>query len=237
MYFPDTNLNVAPLQIGDVEILHTDPDFRIVIERKSERDLGASLRDGRYREQKARMLATVPAHHCIYLVENPNKPTWDDGACTSCSLSAYSGAIIHTMFRDGIHVAITDGLEDTAAWIATIYGKCRNNPDKFVFQPRDASYLSCAKIKTKKCDNLDPQTCYLLQLAQIPGISTRLAQEIANIYPSWRSLIRALDNELETGGETGCVRMLSHIPLIGSKKAHVILDYLRQSADDNDKCP
>lgn len=234
----DVEFKVVPLEIGDVEIRHTDPDFRIIIERKSEKDLGASLRDGRYHEQKARILSTVPARHCIYLIENDHRPTWGEGASTACSTAAYQGAIIHTMFRDGIHVAITESIHDTADWVVAIYGKCKANPSKFVAEAGhvDTSYVACAKIKTKKLDNVDRQTCFLLQLGQIPGVSSKLAQAIAEVYPSWRKLFAAMDVAHSQGGERGVIELLSRIPLIGPKKAQVILDYLRDTMEEDEEC-
>lgn len=235
----DIEFVVAPLEIGDVEILHTDPDFRVVIERKTERDLGASLKDGRYHEQKARILATIPSQHCMYIIENPHS-VWEQNMYAACSASAYAGAIIHTMFRDGMHVVITKNTEETCRWIETIFQKCKDNPHKFMINSHTgengvgASYISCAKIKTKKLDNVDPVTCFLLQLGQIPGISSKLAQSIAEVYPNWRALICAIDNAYESGGTKNVVSMLSKIPLIGAKKAEVIFEYLRNSSCDDD---
>jgi crossover junction endonuclease MUS81 len=226
---PDIPFEVVPLEVGDVEVRHTDPEVRIIIERKTERDLSASLRDGRYHEQKARMLSTVAPHQCLYLIENPHIPTWSPNRNAACKPSSYAGAILHTMFRDGIHVAITHGLSDTTDWIATIYKKCSDNPHKMMGGERDASaaYVDCARIKTKKIENVDPATCYLLQLGQIPGISTKLAKSIADVYPTLRSLLRALETTHDSHGEKGCVEQLSKIPLIGAKKARVLLEYLR----------
>lgn len=236
----DIEFKVAPLEIGDVEILHTEPDVRIVIERKTERDLGASLKDGRYHEQKARILATIPAQHCIYIIENPH-PIWNQHIYAACSASAYAGAIIHTMFRDGMHVVITKNTEETCRWIETIFQKCKDNPTKFVINNNQnaengggTSYISCAKIKTKKLDNVNPATCFLLQLGQIPGVSSKLAQSIAEVYPCWRDLIRAIDNAFESGGPKEVVSLLSKIPFIGAKKAEVIFEYLRNSSCDDD---
>lgn len=220
-------LCVEPLDIGDVQIQNADSNLRIVIERKTERDLGASIRDGRYHEQKARILASVPAQHCIYMIENSHKPTWAQNPSAACSAAAYSGAILHTMFRDGIHVAITTGVEDTADWIATIALKCHDNASKFMPRQREGDYMSCTRIKTKKAENVDPRTCFLLQLGQIPGISRKLAMEIAQRYPSWRALLQAIDE----AGDTGGVKMLSQIPLIGAKKAAVILEYIKGTAE------
>jgi ERCC4-type nuclease len=236
---PTAELVVAPLDVADVQIVHHDPDFRLLIERKSERDLGASLKDGRYREQKARMLATVPPHHCLYLIENAHRPTWGAVACSACSDSAYAGAILHTMFRDGMHVVITEGIADTAAWIVALYGKCVQNPDKFAMgegaraagTDGSATYLAHAKIKTKKMDNVCPRTCFRMMLGQIPGVSERLGRAIADVYPNWRALVRLMDEH----EENECVRALCKIPLIGPKKARTILEYIRNSCEDTSK--
>lgn len=234
----DHLVQVCPLDIGDVEICNTDPDYRIIFERKCEKDLGASLKDGRYQEQKARILATVPPHHCMYLIENAHIPTWGPGCSTACSPSAYTGVVVNSMFRDGIHVAITRDTSDTADWICAIFDKCMQDPSKYATSaaPRDISYLNCVKIKTKKLENIDVKTCFLMQLAQIPGLSAKLATAVAEQYTSWRKLIHAMDAAFEKGGEEEAVAMLSTISLIGSKKARRIVDYLKDYDGNHDKC-
>lgn len=230
-------IRVVPLEVGDAEVRHTDPDIRIIIERKTEKDLGASLKDGRYHEQKARMMSTLRPQHCIYLVENPYKPTFGARAASACSLSAYQGAVIHTMFRDGIHVVITRDTSDTADWIATIFEKCRANPSKFLpLDVPETPYIACSKIKTRRLENVDRSTCYLLQLGQLPGVSHKLAQAIASAYPSWRRLLAALDAARGSGGEKAEIGLLSGIPLIGPKKAKTIVEYLKETVEEQQEC-
>jgi ERCC4-type nuclease len=217
---PPEALSVEPLEIGDIQIQHDQ--FRIVVERKTEKDLAASIKDGRYREQKARLLASNVAHHNMYIIENPNLIE-----CHACSQSTYWGALVYTMLRDGIHVIVVRNLHDTAEWITQLYAKCATHPEKVggASQSNESSYIEHVKIKSRKIENVDRATCYLLQWGQVPGISMKIAQEIAQRYPSWCAFFRAF-NECDT--DQARIRMLCQIPLVGEKKAAAIVAYLKE---------
>lgn len=218
---PEIEVTTAALDIGDVEIAVEEHAIRLIFERKSEKDLAASIKDGRYREQKLRMINTTYKHHCTYIIENPNH--WESHACPPAS---YTGAIFNTMYRDGIHVVIVPNTHGTAEWIARVAQKCKENPAKFVAtNSAECEYLSMCKVKSKKQDNIDVKTCYQLQLCQIPGISAKLASSIADVYPSWRALYTALDAKENADAK---VRLLSQIPLIGAKKAKTFLEFIQE---------
>jgi ribosomal protein S13 len=98
------------------------------------------------------------------------------------------------------------------------------HPEKIQFTQKETteeSYLSSIKVKTKKIENITPIICYSLQLAQIPGISTKLAQDIIKMYPTLIRLITVLQ-------EKG-VKALSEVPGIGKKKSEMIISYLLNS--------
>lgn len=219
---PDIDVSTAPLDIGDAEIVIEDPQVRLIFERKTEKDLAASIKDGRYREQKMRMLHTTHKHHCTYIIENDNH--WATHACPSAS---YTGAIFNTMYRDGIHVVIVPNTRATAQWIAKVAEKCKENPTKFVAtNSADCDYLAMRKVKTKKQENIDVKTCFQLQLCQVPGISSKLATSIAEVYPSWRALFTALDTHSSLDAK---IKMLIQIPLIGDKKAKGFLEFIQEN--------
>jgi ERCC4-type nuclease len=203
------NVVVEPLEVGDVIIEHAS--FKLIFERKTYADLFSSISDGRYREQKQRMLATAPPWNCSYILEG--SPPEDD--------QIYTGAVVHTMFRDRMHVLWSRNTEDTSRIIKMIAGKCTANPAYFT--TGDASqqnYIACVKAKTKKISNIDKDTCYLLQICQVPGISHKIASEIAKIYPNMQSLLECGSNKDER------VAALCRIPMVGSKKARTIVEYL-----------
>ena len=55
------------LDIGDIHIKYND--ILYIFERKTVRDLVSSIHDGRYREQKARMLSIYDKYQLSYIIE------------------------------------------------------------------------------------------------------------------------------------------------------------------------
>lgn len=217
--YPDTPIISKPLEIGDILIAHDEGGIALIFERKTERDLDASIKDGRYREQKVRLLHSHPSTHCTYIIENPSK--WVPQAM---STSVYQGAIIHTMYRDGMHIVYTKNIEETADWIHAVSEKVREKPEKFGGNG-SANYIDHVKIKRRKIENVDRNTCYLLQWAQIPGISSKLAQQIVSVYPSWSHFYREM---MTLGNDQERVHTIAKISGIGPKKAQHIWEYLRE---------
>jgi crossover junction endonuclease MUS81 len=203
---------IENLEIGDIIIESDEPKFSLIFERKTYADLLSSIKDGRYKEQKLRMLSNNPAHHCNYILEG--KPIQD---------SIVDSMIYHTMYRDMIHIIQTNSIGHTADIIKKIYDKCVKNPEKFVATNLEKEYVANVKIKSKKCDNIDKATCFILQLCQIPGISHTIAKEIVKKYSSWTELLSLINNESD---ETKKLEILSSINMIGAKKAKKIIEYI-----------
>lgn len=200
------------LEIGDIIIESDSPAFSLIFERKTYADLSASIKDGRYREQKIRLLNTCSPHNCTYIIEGTSADR------NRIDESMLNGAVYHTMYRDRMHVLFTDSPAATANLIIKIYEKCVKNPEKFVNSQTD-DYVSQLKVKSRKIHNIDKRTCYILQLCQIPGISHIIAKEIAEKFKTWKELIAAIE------GDDGAA-CLTSIPMIGGKKAQNIIEYL-----------
>ena len=201
------------LQIGDIEIVFGQN--KLIFERKTQNDLLSSIKDGRYKEQKTRMLSTYEPHKCCYIIEKTGATPGATPGVTN--KYAIDSAMIHTMYRDKIHVLETNGVLETAELIIKIATRCQKNPDKFQSGSSETSqYIDCMKIKTKKSDNIDKTTCYLLQLCQIPGISKTIANEIVKIYPTMKDFY---NSEIT-------LEKLRTVPMIGEKKAKIILEYM-----------
>lgn len=223
----------------------TDPtafSVELVFERKTFADLVASIKDGRYREQKARLLSHYAPKNICYVLEG--MPSLDDSSATFFGIraSAITSAIVHTMYRDGMHFYFTKNVQGTAKWLALVCAKVAAHPDKFQRAKAGtvgaaglageagearadgaSSYVEHVKAKACKISNIDPRTCYTLQLCQIPLISQKIALAIVDRYPTLRSLMEALDR-----AETDANRraLLRDIPLLGAKKAENILKFL-----------
>jgi len=218
------------LELGDVVV--QNGDVKLVFERKSFADLAASLKDGRYKEQKVRLLAHTEPRKITYLIEGmPNatglKP---DQTYHGLSSNTITSMLIHTMFRDGIHVVFTKDEVESAKWIALIAKKLAAHPEKFGGGEASAvgsavAYVMSVKAKSCKKENIDMKTCYILQLCQIPSISQKIASHIADRFASMDALIGALKACVD---DKARFIMLRDIPLVGGKKALTIVKYILQ---------
>ena len=121
------------LQIGDIVIsssLH--PDKTLIIERKCMTDMIASIKDGRYKEQKVRLLAEAannPNTKICYLIEGnmqdlrfPNEKT------------VFYGSIVSSIFRDEIPLIRTGNLNETLDIIIRIHERMTKDITDF-FKP------------------------------------------------------------------------------------------------------
>jgi crossover junction endonuclease MUS81 len=183
------------LDLGDIEIKYTDSEGNqklfLLIERKTMCDLISSVNDGRYREQKKRLLeSNIEREKIMYLLEGHI----DD---IPGQMKTLFGMIINTMFRDKLQIIRFEGIEETIYFIKRIVEKLKNNDGTILntnsintkAENNNLEYLSTIKLKKK--DNLTTSNCSLLQLAQIPGMSLQNAQVIIDKYKSIANLIKS----------------------------------------------
>ena len=131
------------------------------------------------------------------------------------------------MYRDNINVLFTKNVKETVTLILLISTKMVDKPENFKAQSskdnkeqkEPIEYIDVCKIKSKKISNIDKDTCYLLQLSQIPTISKQLAKNIKEVYPNLKSLLAILEDEKK-------VEILMKISGIGLNKANKIVEYL-----------
>ena len=242
----DGAFEIAPLDLGDAHI--TYGEHRWVFERKTLSDLHASLQDGRYTEQKARLLSHVLPSCVTYVLEGvPSVAAWCGPTAESVqatpsaykktsrapSKAALQGVVLHTMYRDGMHVIQTQNIQETAMVLAAFLAKVRKRPEGVVPSARlrnagapngdpDPSYLSVCRLKAKPIHNVDPPTCWRMMLGQVPGISAKLAEALAARWATMPAFANAM-NALGTSQER--VAALRQVPLMGPKKAEVLLTY------------
>jgi len=207
------------LDIGDIHLSfsHNDNNYLYIYERKTNSDLIASIKDGRYKEQKLRLMASG-ANSINYIIEGDMITSLKN----KNNQKITTGAYIHSIYRDKINVIFTTDLEDTSTFLLLMASKIIDKPDNFICSSdvNSHNYIDYCKIKTEKNKNIDKNTCYLLQLSQIPSISKEIAKNISNQYPSLVSLISALN---ETEDKIG---LLMKIDKIGKTKAATIIEYL-----------
>jgi ERCC4-type nuclease len=208
---PTVTMTVKALDMGDILVNNT-----WVFERKTLADLSASIKDGRYREQKARLLAHFPKHCITVIVEGmPAISRWLD-------VPMLQGAIYNCLFRDGIRIVGTHDVEDTALFIKAFVARLERAPDAFAAQEQARDYTGLLTVKARPCKNITPDVCWRLMLSQVPGVSSKLAAEMAKVWPSMEAFTRGM------GALTQAERLkkLREIPLLGPKKAAVLLEFM-----------
>ena len=175
-----------PLELGDILIEH--PKRQILVERKTIADFHASITDGRYKNQKLRLLEwrnkmdeqTDTRKNIIYLFEEKTGDNKD---------RAYWGALVNMILRDNIGVIQCDGMVRTAQVIADI--KKKLDEDKFDELEGGGRNISLEGYAKGKFNT--PKHCYLGQLSLIPGLSPAIAGKIADKYPNMRALLDQMD--------------------------------------------
>ena len=175
--------------VKDVDVKRTE---LLIIERKTVNDLMASIKDGRHREQKMRLLKKqADGIHIYYLIEG-------NLAYHKSKDTLYS-SILNTMMRDNIKMIFTRNIEETITYLLKF--SCKLDFCKKVCSDENKSKTNYLEtIKSCKKDNLTKIICYQAMLKQIPGVSTSCAESISLSYPTMNDLLtkyKSLDNEDE----------------------------------------
>jgi crossover junction endonuclease MUS81 len=140
------------LELGDI-IIKIDDDLNstFVYERKTMNDMISSVKDGRYKEQKTRLMSNY--ENINYIIE---------GTDIICSNNSHSQQLLtsiyyYSMYRDNINVLFTKNLRDTVTLILLISTKMVDKPDNFKKQSKEdkeqkepIEYIDVCKIKSKK---------------------------------------------------------------------------------------
>ena len=180
---------VEQLDIGDI-IFREDNNIILVIERKTVKDLKASICDGRAREQKLRLLGNIPHDRIIYLIEGSLDKKLNE-KIEGISVSILISSIINTQLRDGIKVYKTETIDETIEFIQRLYEKLNiNGNDYFQYKLNNITpqkYVST--LKKRKKSNITPKLWLIYQLSFIPQVSQKIAEVITEKYCNISNLI------------------------------------------------
>ena len=179
---------VKALTVGDVWIqapvasVEQQQTKGLIVERKALADFQASLFDGRYREQKARLLSTCQelGMRPVYVVEGNMA-----FAPTNLSTSAIRKLINRLTFRYGIAVIQTESVADTAEWIQNTVEQLKTTPE--AFQPPEGASggqqpAYWQSLSSSKKTNMDAPTFARQALALCPGLSLKAANAILEAH-------------------------------------------------------
>ncbi|OEL26235.1 Crossover junction endonuclease MUS81 [Dichanthelium oligosanthes] len=151
-----------------------------IVERKNIADLGSSIRDNRYKDQKSR-LQNCGLRKLIYLVEGD--PNTSNGSVASIKTACFTTEIF-----EGFDVLRTSGYNDTKR----TYGYLTLS----IIDYYSTNFCSFAKSARTcptydefegKCRDLQKKTAsqiFALQLMQVPQVTEEAALDVIKLYPT-----------------------------------------------------
>ena len=187
------------LPIGDIWIGPDSVTTALIIERKTIKDLEASVLDGRYREQKGRLLAFCQERNAspMYLLEGAYSETTG-----RLKPQALMKLVARLQLKHGIAVLHTEDLKETASLLEALHAYWLEDPANLAKE--SGTLTATAGIHVSKKANADDPKQFLLQcLMQCPGVSLRIGQALVTIYPSFTALMAATEKELASVDASG----------------------------------
>ncbi len=163
---------VETLEVGDI-LCDYESGVPWIAERKTADDLAASIRDGRWEEQKDRLLKS--GNKVFYIVEG-------DLRATRFTFESLVGACVNAAVRDDLILFRTWNIVETKHLILQLVKKCSCTATV----PRTLGLTS----KRKK-DSLQ-DTIWIRQLMCVPPISENIARAILKHFDTMQDLQQAL---------------------------------------------
>jgi crossover junction endonuclease MUS81 len=194
----DIQLESVNLPIGDIIIEDKDGNEKLIIERKSLKDLASSIKDNRYTEQSFRLNdCTMHNHNIVYLIEgdmSTYKPFH-----TRIDKKTLWSSMFSMMYYKGFSVFRSLSIEETGEAVYRFADKMRREKktafydlNKLNKQEQESVQYSSVVKRVKK-NNVTAENIGEIMLMQIPGISLISAQAIMQKYRTIYDLLEELN--------------------------------------------
>jgi ERCC4-type nuclease len=187
-----SNEKSKQLEVGDIWIGLSGEQLApggLCIERKEIKDLEGSLKDGRYREQRTRLL-----YHCqqtkarpLYIIEG----SLDAGRLTP--KKTFQKVLSRLALRYGIPFYQTSNLQDTSALLIALEEQIQE--DSTVFQIPETNIPYTELVGNTKKANRNANTASAM-LQQVTGVSDTVATALLKEFSSFAKVYEASEKEL-----------------------------------------
>lgn len=223
----DNNIIKENLDIGDIQIIYKDNDdekLLVIIERKTFDDLSTSIKDGRYKEQKNRILNSISNNiRKIYLLEGNKKDF-------TLSKNVLDGTIINTMIRDNIHIFFSKNIDETIQFINNILKNIIKYKDNIINNQNNVE-TNNVLINTSKKSNMSSETCFINMMSGIPGISKKTALKFVEKFKNINNMFNHFHKNLDSNrdliiSDLENMKVAENNRKLGNKNAMKIYDFL-----------
>ena len=228
--FTNNNIKIETqnLDIGDIQIIYLDINKvehnLVTIERKTYDDLSTSIKDGRYKEQKNRILNSLSNNiRKIYLLEG-NKNDF------KLPKNVLEGTIINTIVRDNIHIFISKNISETIKFINTIIKNIDKYKDNIIKNTNNVD-TNDVLINTSKKSNMNSETCFINMMSGIPGISKKTSYSFIEKYKNINGMFQHFHTNLNNNRELIIsdlenMKVADNKRKLGNKNANRIYEFL-----------
>jgi ERCC4-type nuclease len=180
------------LECGDF-IIEVSGDPFLVFERKTIKDMLASIFDGRYKDQKHRMIEKFGKDRIVYLIEGDFKMAKSTYSINEIEYKALKSSIVNTQIRDKIRVMHTFDVHETCTLICDIATRIMKEPSKYILADASNTQIvhgGCYRNKTKV--GKTKTDVFIQQLSQINGISNKSAEAISKEFSDMKTFYDTL---------------------------------------------
>ena len=197
----------------------------VVIERKSVRDLEASILDGRYREQRTRLVTFCQERgaRAMYLIEGSYYST--TGRIGPRGLMKIVASL---QLRHQICVMHTQNIGETAELVTALWEEYTKDPKQLAINTTPLRAVETVHIH-KKANSEDPHQFLTSVFALCPGISIAAAEKIATKFGSLENALAADERDIAVM-QVSAKRKLG--PAI-AKRLWTLLHFAAGSGDDD----
>lgn len=169
--------------MGDIEVRDEQGAVVFSIERKTMADWEASIIDGRYKEQKHRLMSM--GYRVAYILEGNERSRKKRKRISD---AAMRGSLMNTSVRDGLCIIRTTDLADTAKLVTELERRLSKRKIKTGLQVPAFKASKRARMR-------GPTTILTRQLMCIPSISENIATRLIERFKTREAIVKAAKEE------------------------------------------
>lgn len=170
---------IAGLDVGDFMIQNEAGEPLLVAERKSHADFAASNADGRYREQRARLMAVRGSGVAVVYILEGTWSTNEDRMFGRTPEKQLKRLVSRLVLRYGMPVLTSESIADTARWARLLTEQIDDDATVFVPEGDLATSQTAAMagmtavLSTAKKGNKTAAGTAHAMLSAIPGLGSK----------------------------------------------------------------
>lgn len=188
----DAALHIDPTEETSTPLVDSGEHIpEIIIERKTVPDMIASIKDGRYMEQKARLHASsVPNHNILFIIEG-----------SRTGVANIHSTVFSLFYHSGFGILFSTSVNDTARIINSFERKLNKDPQKTSYYLNSQQQISqtpqtyAAFLKPEKKANVCKENSWIIMLQQLPYVSSSIATALMEKYINIPLLIDAIKED------------------------------------------